>query len=105
TVEVAVDLGPFEKGAAGNHLLKHRRIDEVVILALDLSRTWLAGGMAHRERHIEPRKALAHRHQALDERRFARTRGRGEDEQLSGLHRLAQTVPGQGKAGAMVPLR
>ena len=83
-VQVSEDVGVLDEFARGDQALEFRAVDEVVVLAVDLTRARLAGGAGHRER--EPGAA---RHDGVQQARLARARGRRDDVQVAALRHAA----------------
>src|SRR3546814_2108336 len=75
-VAMAEDVRPFEELALGGHVPKLLEIDEMVILAVHL-----AGADRPRRRRYRHAEFGVRGEQLARDRRFARPRGRRQDEQ------------------------
>src|SRR6266516_3555215 len=79
SVAVSVDLGRFQKLAALEHRVEGLALDEVILAPVHLARARGPRGEGNRER--EP---LVLGERGAHQRRFARARGRRDDEQVAG---------------------
>ena len=55
SVQIAIDMGPFDKFVTVDHLTKSVFIEKIIVLTLDLSGTRLARGIGNRvpeTRHV-----------------------------------------------------